>query len=101
MGMLRGVLGLLASVARAVPQRLQPRLQVLQEGGVGALVDALQLVGIGREVIEFPVPVIVFDVLMGLGPNGLKAGRAARPLLAFALAFAFAAFFTAIFLAKL
>ncbi len=38
LGLLRGVLGLLAPLLGAVPQRLEPRLQVLQEGGVGALV---------------------------------------------------------------
>ena len=48
LGLLRGVLGLLAPLLGAALQRLQPRLQVLDEGGVGTLVEALKLVGVGR-----------------------------------------------------
>jgi hypothetical protein len=48
---LRSVLGLPESVAFAVPQCLQPRLEVLEEGGVGRLLHVLQLVGVGLEVV--------------------------------------------------
>ena len=37
-----GVLGLLAPGAGAAFERVQPRLQVLEEGGIGALVDVIQ-----------------------------------------------------------
>jgi hypothetical protein len=44
---LRGVLGLLASFLGAALQGLELSLQLLNEGGVGTLVEALHLVGVG------------------------------------------------------
>src|SRR5215216_3629989 len=65
-----GVFGLPAIVAFAISQRIEPRLQVLDEGGGGRLVDVLQLVGVVGQVVEFLLPVAVLDVFVGLGPDG-------------------------------
>ncbi len=51
-----GQLGLPAPFAGAASELVQPRFQVLDEGGVGALADALQFVRIGFEVIELVLP---------------------------------------------
>jgi hypothetical protein len=74
-----GVLGLPAPFLGAALQGLELSLQVLHEGGVGRLVDALQFVGVGLEVVEFYLPVIVLDVLVGPGPHRLEGRLAAGP----------------------
>src|SRR5215217_4651788 len=73
-GLLRSVLSLPAPFPGAALQGLQPRLQVLHECRVGALVEALQLVGIGLQVVELYIPVVVLDVLVGLGPDSPPIG---------------------------
>src|SRR5215212_10444444 len=86
---LRSVLGLPAPFPGAALQGLQPRLQVLHECGVGALVDALQLVGVVLQVVELYIPVVVLNVLVGIGPDSLESGFFGLAL-GFALALAFA-----------
>src|SRR5215216_7335608 len=88
-GVLRSVLSLPAPFPGAALQGLQPRLQVLHECGVGALVDALQLVGVGLQVVELYISVVVLDVLVALGPDSLSIGFFGVAL-GFALALAFA-----------
>ncbi len=95
---LRGVLGLPAPFLGAALQGFELLLQVLKEGGVGALMEALKLVGVGLEVVELLLPVVVLDVLVGIGPYRLEVSSlAASPALwytistglVFALAFPF------------
>src|SRR5215216_7649617 len=96
-GVLRSVLSLPAPFPGAALQGLQPRLQILHECGVGALVDALQLVGVVLQVVELHIPVIIFDVLVGLGPDSLESGFFGLAL-GFALALCFALAFAVRFL---
>src|SRR5215204_3902601 len=46
------ILGLLTSFIRAVLQGVKLRLEVFKQGGVGALMEALQFVRIGLQVVE-------------------------------------------------
>src|SRR5918995_880386 len=92
---LRSVLRSPAPVVGALLQRLQPRLEVFDKSGIGAIVDVLKFVGVIFEVVELPVSSIVLDVLVALCPHrpegswvaGSGFGHAAGPGLAF-LAFA-------------
>src|ERR687893_1737120 len=68
------ILGLPTPVAGAAPERFEPRLQVLDEGGIYALVDVFELVGIVRQVVELLLSVLVFDVLVGPGPDCVEGG---------------------------
>src|SRR4028118_1569154 len=64
------ILGLPTPGARAAPPRRAPRLQVLDEDGICALlVDVFELVGVVRQVVELFLSVLVFDVLVGPGPD--------------------------------
>src|SRR5215211_5002073 len=71
---LRSILGLLAAVALAVPQRLQPHPQVLDQGGVRALVEVVQLVGVVHQVVELLLPVAVLYVFVRGGPDSPERG---------------------------
>ena len=51
--------------------------------------DALQLVGVGLQVVELYISVVVLDVLVALGPDSLSIGFFGVAL-GFALALAFA-----------
>ena len=46
------ILGLLTSFIRAVLQDVKLRLEVFKQGGVGALMETLQFVRIGLQVVE-------------------------------------------------
>ena len=72
---LRGVLGLLAPFLGAALQGLELSLQVLDEGGVGTLVDALKLVGVSLEVVKllFPPTSPSLSSSASRGPIGLLA----------------------------
>jgi hypothetical protein len=52
-------------------------------------VQTLQLVGVGLQVVELHVPVLVLDILVGLGPDGREGGGTAGPGLGFAFALSF------------
>jgi hypothetical protein len=73
---LRTILCLAATVSFAISKRVKPCLEVLDESGIGFLVQALQLVRIISEVVEFLFPVAVLDILAALRPNGAVDARA-------------------------
>src|SRR5215211_1276711 len=76
---LRGVLGLPAPFLGAALQGVEPRLQILDEGGVGRLVQALQFVRVGLKVVELHFLGVVLEVLGGPGPHRLESRLAANP----------------------
>src|SRR5919112_545337 len=88
---LRSVLRSPTPVVGALLQCLQPRLQVVDKSGIGAIVDVLEFVGVILEIVELPVSAIVLDVLVRLCPHrpegswvaGAGFGHAAGPGLAF------------------
>src|SRR5919112_4117582 len=88
---LRSVLRSPAPVFGALLQCLQPRLQVFDKSGIGAIVDVLEFVGVIMQIVEFPVSAIVLDVLVRLCPHRPEGswvavagfGHAAGPGLAF------------------
>src|SRR5919107_749698 len=69
---LQGILGLPAPVPGAAFQGLELRFQILDEGGVGAFVEALHFVGVILQVVELLFPSVILDVLLGLSPNPLE-----------------------------
>ena len=78
---------------------MQPPLEVLKKRGVGTLVDTIQLVGVGLEVVEFLLSVAVLDILVGLSSYSLKGALApSAPCLAFSFAFSLAFGFATIFI---
>ena len=74
---LRSVLGLPASFTGAALEFSEPRLQILDEGRVGALVHVIEFVRVGFEIVQFLLAIVVLDILVGPGPDRLEGGRAA------------------------
>src|SRR5215204_2099767 len=65
------ILGLLTSFFRAVLQGVKLRLEVFKQGGVGALMEALQFVRIALQVVELLFAIVVLDVLVSLSSDPL------------------------------
>src|SRR5215204_81505 len=65
------ILGLLTSFFRAVLQGVKLCSEVFKQGGVGALMEALQFVRIALQVVELLFSVGVLDVLVSLSSDPL------------------------------
>src|SRR5215203_4966540 len=63
------ILGLLTSFFRAVLQGVELRLEVFKQGGIGALMETLQFVRIGLQIVELLFAIVILDVLVSLSSD--------------------------------